>query len=124
MVQPGDTLNRIAAENRPEGVSMEQMLLALFQGNRSAFDADNMNRLQAGKILRIPDAESARQLAGGAPRPQVVAHSSDFGRYRRSWPSRPRACLRRRRRPSKAVVGGLVRRWRTGRRRLPAWLTS
>ena len=82
MVQPGDTLNRIAAENRPEGVSMEQMLLALFQGNRSAFDADNMNRLQAGKILRIPDAESARQLAGGAPRPQVVAHSSDFGRYR------------------------------------------
>ncbi len=83
MVQPGDTLNRIAAENRPEGVSMEQMLLALFQGNRSAFDADNMNRLQAGKILRIPDAESARQLIGDASRQQVVAHSSDFGRYRR-----------------------------------------
>ncbi len=82
MVQPGDTLNRIAAENRPEGVSMEQMLLALFQGNRSAFDADNMNRLQAGKILRIPDAESARQLAGDPSRQQVVAHSSDFGRYR------------------------------------------
>jgi len=82
MVQPGDTLNRIAAENRPEGVSMEQMLLALFQGNRAAFDADNMNRLQAGKILRIPDAESVRQLAGDASRQQVVAHSSDFGRYR------------------------------------------
>jgi len=82
MVQPGDTLNRIAAENRPEGVSMEQMLLALFQGNRSAFDADNMNRLQAGKILRIPDAESARQLASDPSRQQVVAHSSDFGRYR------------------------------------------
>lgn len=82
MVQPGDTLNRIAAENRPDGVSMEQMLLALFQGNRSAFDADSMNRLQAGKILRIPDAESARQLAGDPSRQQVVAHSSDFGRYR------------------------------------------
>lgn len=82
MVQPGDTLNRIAAETRPEGVSMEQMLLALFQGNRSAFDADNMNRLQAGKILRIPDADSARQLAGDGSKQQVVAHSSDFGRYR------------------------------------------
>jgi pilus assembly protein FimV len=69
-------------ENRPEGVSMEQMLLALFQGNRSAFDADNMNRLQAGKILRIPDADSVRQLAGDASKQQVVAHSSDFGRYR------------------------------------------
>ena len=82
-VQAGDTLNRIAAENRPEGVSMEQMLLALFQGNRAAFEADDMNRLQAGKILRIPDAEAVRQLAGDASRQQVVAHSADFGRYRR-----------------------------------------
>lgn len=82
-VQAGDTLNRIAAENRPDGVSMEQMLLALFQGNRGAFEADDMNRLQAGKILRIPDAEAVRQLAGDASRQQVVAHSADFGRYRR-----------------------------------------
>lgn len=82
MVQPGDTLNRIAMENRPEGVSMEQMLTALFQGNRSAFDGDNMNRLQAGKILRIPDAEGARQAGGEGPRQQVVAQSADFARYR------------------------------------------
>ncbi len=82
MVQPGDTLNRIAAENRPEGVSMEQMLSALFQGNRSAFDAENVNRLQAGKILRIPDADAVRQLAGEGGRQQVLAHSADFGRYR------------------------------------------
>ncbi|MCK6387298.1 MAG: pilus assembly protein [Zoogloea sp.] len=82
LVQPGDTLNRIALETRPDGVSVEQMLTALFQGNRSAFEADNVNRLQAGKILRIPDAEGVRQLAGDAPRQQVLAHSSDFGRYR------------------------------------------
>ena len=82
LVKPGDTLNRIALENRPDGVSVEQMLAALFQGNRSAFDADNVNRLQAGKILRIPDAEGVRQITGEAPRQQVVAHSSDFGRYR------------------------------------------
>ncbi len=82
MVQPGDTLNRIAAENRPEGVSMEQMLSALFQGNRSAFDAENVNRLQAGKILRIPDADTVRQMAGDGGRQQIAAHSSDFGRYR------------------------------------------
>lgn len=82
MVQPGDTLNRIALENRPEGVSMEQMLMALFQGNRSAFAGDDINRLQAGKILRIPDADGVRQATGDAGRQQVVAHSSDFGRYR------------------------------------------
>ncbi len=82
MVQPGDTLNRIAMENRPEGVSMEQMLMALFQGNRSAFAGDDINRLQAGRILRIPDADGVRSTAGDAGRQQVVAHSSDFGRYR------------------------------------------
>ncbi len=91
MVQPGDTLNRIAAENRPEGVSMEQMLSALFQGNRSAFDAENVNRLQAGKILRIPDAETVRQLSGDGGRQQLVAHSSDFGRYRQKLAERAAA---------------------------------
>ena len=80
LVRPGDTLNRIAMENRPEGVSMEQMLLALFQGNRAAFDGDDMNRLQAGRILRIPDAESLGSSGGG--RGQVVSHAADFGRYR------------------------------------------
>lgn len=82
LVQPGDTLNRIAIENRPDGVSMEQMLTALFQGNRSAFLGDDINRLQAGKILRIPDAEGVRQTAGDRPRQQLVGQSSDFGRYR------------------------------------------
>lgn len=82
MVKPGDTLHRIAADNRPDGVSMEQMLAALFQGNRSAFDANDVNRLQAGKILRIPDAETARQLAVGGERGQLVGKSADFGRYR------------------------------------------
>lgn len=82
LVKPGDTLNRIAIENRPEGISMEQMLTALFQGNRSAFLGDDINRLQAGKILRVPDAEGVRQVAGDRPRQQLVGQSADFGRYR------------------------------------------
>ncbi|RTL41681.1 MAG: hypothetical protein EKK49_01680 [Rhodocyclaceae bacterium] len=81
LVKPGDTLHGIAADNRPDGVSMEQMLAALFQGNRSAFEANDVNRLQAGKILRIPDAETARQ-AGGGERGQIVGKAADFGRYR------------------------------------------
>ena len=80
LVKPGDTLNRIAMETRPDGVSVDQMLSALFQGNRGAFAADDINRLQAGKVLRIPDADGVRQLAPGGR--QVVAQSSDFGRYR------------------------------------------
>ena len=57
------------------------MLTALFQGNRSAFEADNVNRLQAGKILRIPDAEGVRQMAATAPVSRL-SPISDFGRYR------------------------------------------
>ncbi|MDD3353238.1 FimV/HubP family polar landmark protein [Zoogloea sp.] len=82
LVQPGDTLHRIAVESRPDGVSVEQMLIALYQGNRSAFIAQDINRLQAGRILRIPDADTVRQLAGDGERRQLVAQSSDFGRYR------------------------------------------
>lgn len=79
LVRPGDTLNRIAAENRPADVSMEQMLQALYQGNRGAFGGDDINRLQAGRIIQIPDSDSVRQLAGGQ---KLVGQAADFGRYR------------------------------------------
>ncbi len=79
-VQQGDTLHRIATANRPEGVSVEQMLQALYHGNRSAFEGGDINRLKTGKILQIPDADAFGKSAGA--RPQVAAQSSDFSRYR------------------------------------------
>lgn len=55
-VKQGDTLGRIARANLPAGVSLEQMLVALYQNNPDAFVGNNMNRLRRGAVLKIPGA--------------------------------------------------------------------
>ena len=82
-VAPGDTLGKIAAQTRAEGVSLDQMLVSLFRSNKDAFDGDNMNRLKAGKILSIPDAETASKVSVGEARKEIVAQAADFNAYRK-----------------------------------------
>ncbi|MBI3056161.1 MAG: LysM peptidoglycan-binding domain-containing protein [Betaproteobacteria bacterium] len=55
-VKRGDTLSKIAARVKPEGVTLEQMLVSLYHANREAF-GDNMNILYAGSMLRIPEEQ-------------------------------------------------------------------
>ena len=81
-VVAGDTLGKIAAQTVPQGVSLDQMLVALFRNNRDAFVGDNMNRLKAGKILSIPDAETAGKVSLGDARKEIVAQAADFNAYR------------------------------------------
>jgi pilus assembly protein FimV len=80
----GDTLSKIAIRNRLEGVTLQQMLVALFRANPDAFVADNMNRLRAGKIVSIPDRDAAEGVAPADARRIVTAQYADFNDYRRS----------------------------------------
>ncbi len=61
-VKRGDTLAKIANANRSDGVSLQQMLIALYRSNADAFDGNNINRLRAGKILNIPDRDVAASV--------------------------------------------------------------
>ncbi len=82
LVQPGETLLKVARQYRAEGVSLDQMLAALFRANPQAFMGSNMNRLKAGAVLTLP---SPSDLAGVSPaqaRDMIEAHSADFGAYR------------------------------------------
>ena len=79
----GDTLSKIAIRNRVEGVSLQQMLVALFRANQEAFVADNMNRLRAGKIISIPDKDAAGAVAAADARRIVSVQYADFNEYRR-----------------------------------------
>lgn len=81
-VKKGDTLARIASENLPAGVSLDQMLVALYRSNEGAFVGKNMNRLRSGQILSIPDAASAGSVSKSEARNVVVAQSKDFKSYR------------------------------------------
>lgn len=82
-VVSGDTLGKIAAQTKPEGVSLDQMLVSLFRSNRDAFDGGNMNRLKAGKILSIPNADAASQVSVAESRGEIVAQAADFNAYRK-----------------------------------------
>ena len=82
-VRPGDTLGKIARENKVESVSLDQMLVALFNTNRDVFDGNNMNRLRAGKILRLPDPTDVGKVDGGEARKLIVSQAADFNTYKR-----------------------------------------
>ncbi|MBV5331087.1 pilus assembly protein, partial [bacterium] len=81
-VKRGDTLSKIAGATKPEGVSLEQMLVGLFRANQEAFDGGNMNRLKTGKILSIPEKSALEAVSSGEARKIVIAQSSDWNTYR------------------------------------------
>lgn len=61
-VQHGDTLSHIARANALDGVSYQQMLVALKAANPDAFFKDNVNALKTGAVLRIPTRQQAREV--------------------------------------------------------------
>jgi pilus assembly protein FimV len=97
-VKRGETLAAIAAANRPEDVSLSQMLLALQRENVQAFSGNNVNRLKAGSILSMPDAEIARTIDADKAREFLRGQNADFQRHReqlarRSMRSRDSAAM-------------------------------
>lgn len=82
-VRRGDTLGKIAAQHLPQGVAMDQMLVALYRKNPDAFVDNNVNRLRSGVILNVPDAAEANAIPQGEARREIVAHAADFAEYRR-----------------------------------------
>ena len=82
-VKQGDTLTKIANANRPDSISLQQMLIALYRSNADEFDDNNINRLRAGKILNIPDMDTAASVDQEEATRTVLAHAADFNEYRR-----------------------------------------
>lgn len=81
-IKRGDTLSRIASELKPSGVSLDMMLVALYRANPDAFQGENMNRMQAGRILAVPSSDTVRALDGAEAKGVVTAHAVDFEAYR------------------------------------------
>ncbi|MBT8067736.1 MAG: LysM peptidoglycan-binding domain-containing protein [Gammaproteobacteria bacterium] len=74
-VQAGETLSGIAFQYRQSGVSLEQMMMALFEANPKAFN-DNINVVQAGAVLRIPDANELHRQAPAVAAAEVARHAA------------------------------------------------
>lgn len=81
-VKKGESLAAIAAKTKPQGASLDQMLLALYRANPKAFEGGNMNRLRRGQVLQVP-AESAVLSAGASEAArEVKVQAADWSAYR------------------------------------------
>ena len=67
----GETLSGIAERIVPDGVTRNQMMIALFQANPHAF-SDNINILYAGAVLRLPYGDEMSSQPREIARAEVV----------------------------------------------------
>lgn len=82
LVEKGDTLGKLADEVKPVDVSLERMLVAMYRANAKNFDGKNMNRIKAGKILRMPEANEIAKVSQAAAVKEIRAQVADWQNYR------------------------------------------
>jgi len=80
--QRGDSLAKIARDYKPEGVSLDQMLVGLYQANPNVFDGKNMNRLKVGKIMRMPSEQELASMSLQQASKEVKVQSANWNEYR------------------------------------------
>ena len=81
-VKRGDTLATIAQRVRPEGIALEQALVGLYRENTDAFAGKNINRLKAGKTLKVPTPEAFAAIDNKEARREIKLQTADWQAYR------------------------------------------
>ncbi|HDK37998.1 MAG TPA: hypothetical protein ENG92_03165, partial [Thiolapillus brandeum] len=77
-VQSNETLWEIADNLRPSGVSIHQMMMALYKANPDAFLRNNINLLKKGRVLQVPSVDEISSVG----RKQAV---SEFQQQAQAW---------------------------------------
>jgi len=91
VVRRGDTLGNVARGLLPDGVSLDQAMIAIFRANPSAFINNNINLLREGVTLTIPDRNTIAAVESGEATREVRMHGRDFNAYRQRLAGAPRA---------------------------------
>ena len=81
-VKGGDTMQKIARETKLEGISLEQMLVGLWQANQQAFAEGNMNRLKVGEVISIPDKATLAATSIKDAKKIILTQSAEWNAYR------------------------------------------
>jgi pilus assembly protein FimV len=89
-VRRGDTLGNIARNLRPEGVSLDQAMIAIYRANQSAF-IGNVNLVREGARLTIPDRGAMAAVDAAEAGREVRMQSADFAAYRQKLAGAPRS---------------------------------
>ena len=86
-VQSGDTLWRIAKDwSAGSGLNLNKVMLAIQRDNPQAFSRNNINLLQRGAILRMPQRDDVNSISAAAASSEVQQQSD-------AWQSRRNASM-------------------------------
>lgn len=77
-VSEGDTLWRIANDNKFGGLSANQMMMAIYNTNPSAFIDNNINKLIKGSQLTMPSLSQAEAISYNDALEQVQSHNDSW----------------------------------------------
>ncbi len=86
-VRRGDTAGKIALSMAPEGVSVEQMLVAMLNTSPGAFANGNVNRLRANVEILTPDTALVKKTSQSQARQIIDSQNQDFQALRRGLAS-------------------------------------
>jgi FimV-like protein len=84
-----DNLWQLASRVRPQGVSVQQVMLVLFCVNKCAFYCDNINALAEGEILKVPSSADFIKAAAKVSKEQAYSEVEVQNREWRSIHSTP-----------------------------------
>lgn len=78
-VQRNDTLSKIASAANPGNRRVNnRTMIALFRANPQAFSGDNINRLRAGSVLRIPDMSEIEAISNDEASAEVARQTAEW----------------------------------------------
>lgn len=81
-VKAGETLHAIASKTKPADVTLDQMMLGIYQKNTAAFLGNNMNRLKRGAVLDLPDRDTAMLVDPARASREVRRQADAWNAYR------------------------------------------
>ncbi|MBI5329615.1 MAG: hypothetical protein HZB71_03280 [Betaproteobacteria bacterium] len=81
-VKSGETLHGIAAKLREPEITVEQMMVGLYQGNKDSFVGANMNRLRKNQVLNVPDAATVGDISQREAAKTIRGHADAWHAYR------------------------------------------
>jgi FimV-like protein len=81
-VVSGDTASKLLLSHSAGLDSLNQALMALLEANPDAFEAHNVNRLRAGAVLVMPDAETIATVQPEVAQEQIQMQAQEFAVYR------------------------------------------
>jgi len=87
VIKRGDTMREVADQYRLVDMSLDRMLVAFYRANKGLFDGNNMNRIKAGKILRLPHQSEVEAVSQSDAAREIRAQAADWNVYRQKLAS-------------------------------------